>query len=70
MFTFLTNANRYKLFNSDPQHIGYYPDSQVQDFIIETGFSRGFDMTVKYEKNRFYFTAYYCKPAGFFPTEF
>ena len=58
-FTFLTNANRYKLFNSDPQHIGYYPDSQVQDFIIETGYSRGFDVTVKYEKNRFYLWTVY-----------
>jgi hypothetical protein len=58
-FTFLTNANRYKLFNSDPQHIGSYPDSQVQDFIVETGFSRGFDMTVKYEKNRFYLWTVY-----------
>jgi hypothetical protein len=59
LFTFLTNANRYKLFNSDPQHIGYYPDSQVQDFIVETGYSRGFDMTVKYEKNRFYLWTVY-----------
>ncbi len=58
-FTFLTNANRYKIFNSDPQHIGYYPDSQVQDFIIETGYSRGFDVTVKYEKNRFYLWTVY-----------
>jgi len=58
-FTFLTNANRYKLFNSDPQHIGYYPDSEVQDFIIETGYSRGFDVTVKYEKKRFYLWTVY-----------
>lgn len=58
-FTFLTNANRYKLFNSDPQHIGYYPDSQVQDFIVETGYVRGFDVTVKYEKNRFYLWTVY-----------
>ena len=58
-FTFLTNANRYKIFNSDPQHIGYYPDSQVQDFIIETGYSRGFDVTVKYEKKRFYLWTVY-----------
>jgi hypothetical protein len=58
-FTFLTNSNRYKLFNSDPQHIGYYPDSEVQDFIVETGFSRGFDVTLKYEKNRFYLWTVY-----------
>jgi hypothetical protein len=58
-FTFLTNANRYKIFNSDPQHVGYYPDSEVQDFIVETGYSRGFDVTVKYEKNRFYLWTVY-----------
>ena len=54
MFTFLTNTNRYQIFNSDPQHVGYYPDVLTQSFIVETGYSRGFDVTLKYQKNRFY----------------
>ena len=53
-FTFLTNTNRYQIFNTDPQHVGYYSDILTQSFIIETGYSRGFDVTVKYQKNRFY----------------
>ena len=53
-FTFLTNTNRYQIFNTDPQHVGNYKDILTQNFIIETGYSRGFDVTVKYQKNRFY----------------
>jgi hypothetical protein len=53
-FSFLTNSNRYQIFNTDPQHVGYYPDVLTQSFIVETGYSRGFDITAKYQKNRFY----------------
>ena len=58
-FTFLTNTNRYQIFNSDPQHVGYYPDVQTQDFLVETGYSRGFDVTMKYQKNRLYLWTVY-----------
>ena len=58
-FTFLTNSNRYQIFNTDPQHVGYYPDVLTQSFIVETGYSRGFDVTMKYQKNRFYLWTVY-----------
>lgn len=54
IFSYMLNVNRYKIFNSDADHVGYYPDYQVQDFIVETGYSRGFDVTVKYDWKRFY----------------
>ena len=53
-FSFLTNTNRYQIFNTDPQHVGNYPDVQTQSFLVETGYSRGFDVTLKYQKNRLY----------------
>ncbi len=57
-FTHLTNVNRDKLFEDDPQH-SQVPDNVKKDFIVETGYVRGADLVIKYDRKRFYFWAVY-----------
>ncbi|MFL5752762.1 MAG: TonB-dependent receptor [Bacteroidia bacterium] len=52
-FTHLTNINRDKLFEDDASHTTQ-PDLLKKDFIVETGYARGIDLTLKYDKKRFY----------------
>jgi hypothetical protein len=51
-FNQLTNLNRNKIYDEDknPEQ----PDLLKKDFIIEVGDSYGLDMTLKYDKKRFY----------------
>jgi hypothetical protein len=57
-FTHLTNVNRDKLFEDDVTHSSQ-PDAVKKDFIVETGYARGVDVSLKYDKKRFYFWAVY-----------
>ena len=57
-FTHLTNVNRDKIFEDDVAHTTY-PDSVKKDFIVETGWARGLDFVVKYDRKRFYFWVTY-----------
>jgi hypothetical protein len=52
-FNHLTNVNRDKIFDDDVLHTTY-PDVQKKDFIVETGWARGIDFVVKYDRKRFY----------------
>jgi hypothetical protein len=52
-FNHLTNVNRDKLYEDDVAHTTF-PDAQKKDFIVETGWARGLDFVVKYDKKRFY----------------
>jgi hypothetical protein len=52
-FTFLTNINRDKIVDDDSVHINI-PDYMKKSVIVETGYSRGFDVVVKYDVKRFY----------------
>ncbi len=57
-FTQLTNLNKNKIFDDDDD---YYdkPDVLKKDFIIETGNSYGFDVSLKFQKNQLYVWAVY-----------
>jgi hypothetical protein len=52
-FTFLTGINRDKIVDDDPLHLGF-SDFQKKSVIVETGYARGFDLVVKYDRKRFY----------------
>jgi len=49
-FRQITNLNRNKLFNDDPEFADK-PDELKKDFIVETGKAYGADMQLKYDKN-------------------
>ena len=49
-FRQITNLNRNKIFNDDPEFADK-PDELKKDFIIETGRAYGADMQLKYDKN-------------------
>ena len=51
-FTQLTNANRNKLFEDDPDIDA--PETLKKDFIVETGFANGIDVVLKYEEKHTY----------------
>ncbi len=57
-FKHLTNVNRDKIFEDDVAHSNI-PDEQKKDFIIETGYVRGADLVIKYDRKRFYFWVVY-----------
>ncbi|MDP2388106.1 MAG: TonB-dependent receptor [Bacteroidota bacterium] len=52
-FTHLTNINRDKIYEDDPAHTSF-PDAQKKDFIVETGWAKGLDFVLKYDRKRFY----------------
>lgn len=52
-FTFLTAINRDKIVDDIPTNLGF-SDYQKKDVIVETGYARGFDVVVKYDRKRFY----------------
>jgi len=52
-FTQLTNTNRQKLFPDDIDH-NDVPEVLRLDYIIESGFAKGVDMVLKYEKRNSY----------------
>jgi len=56
-FTQLSNVNRDKLFdvNTNPNE----PEILTSDYIVEDGYAKGVDMTLKYDYKRFYFWAVY-----------
>lgn len=58
MFTQLTNLNRDKIYDDIPENFAV-PDYQKKDFIIETGWARGCDFVVKYDRKNFYFWVIY-----------
>jgi hypothetical protein len=51
-FQQLSNININKIYDSD---VANKPEIETKDFIIEEGKTYGFDVTAKYNKNRFYF---------------
>lgn len=55
-FTQLTNLNRNKIYEETDFD---KPEVFRKDFIIETGFARGVDLTLKYQSSRFYVWAIY-----------
>lgn len=57
-FTQLTNLNRDKIYDDVPQNFSI-PDNKKKDFIIETGWARGCDFVVKYDRKHFYFWTIY-----------
>lgn len=57
-FTQLTNLNRNKIYEDEPQFVDE-PDVLKKDFIVETGKAYGVDFLLKYEyKNIYLWTAY------------
>ena len=59
-FTQLTNLNRNKIYddNSDPDNVAK-SDYLKKDFIIETGYAQGADISIKYDYKHFYIWAVY-----------
>jgi len=57
-FTQLTNLNKNKIFEDDANYSDK-PDVLKKDFIIEQGNSKGFDVSMKYQRNQIYFWAVY-----------
>ena len=57
-FSQLTNLNRNKIFNDDPDNFDK-PDVLKKDFIIEEGQAYGVDFVLKYDKKQYYFWAVY-----------
>lgn len=57
-FPQLTNLNRYKIYNENDAPPGT-PDIEKKDFIIEKGRAYGIDLSLKYNKNGFYFWGAY-----------
>ncbi len=57
-FTQLTNMNRNKLYDDIPEY-ATVPDALKKDFIVETGYAQGVDVSVKCDYKRFYFWAVY-----------
>jgi hypothetical protein len=57
-FTHLTNINRNKIFDDSPEYED--EDEYIKgDYIVEKGDAYGGDLTVEYEKGRFYFWGVY-----------
>ena len=57
-FTQLTNLNKNKIFEDNSDYLDK-PDVLKKDFIIETGNSKGVDVSLKYSKDQIYFWAVY-----------
>lgn len=57
-FSQLTNLNRNKVFEDNGDYWDK-PDYLKKDFIIEKGDAEGFDVSVKYDKDRYYLWAVY-----------
>lgn len=57
-FTQLTNINRNKIFD-DTETFADQPDELKNDFIVETGDAKGLDLSLKFEKDRYYFWGVY-----------
>ncbi|MGE0567669.1 MAG: carboxypeptidase-like regulatory domain-containing protein [Bacteroidia bacterium] len=57
-FNEVVNVNREKVFDDNAVNESR-PDIQKKEFIIEQGQSQGFDVTLKFEKKRFYFWGVY-----------
>lgn len=57
-FSQLTNLNRNKVFEDNLEYIDK-PDYLKKDFVLEKGDAYGFDVSVKYEKQRYYIWAVY-----------
>lgn len=57
-FTQLTNLNRNKIFE-DTETFADKPDELKKDFIIENGDASGVDVSLKYDRDRWYFWAVY-----------
>jgi hypothetical protein len=58
IFTQITNLNRDKIYDDTPENYSI-PDYQKKDFIIETGWARGCDFVIKYDRKNFYFWTIY-----------
>lgn len=58
-FTQLTNINRDKIFDENDLSAANEPDYKKKDFIVETGWARGLDFVIKYDRKRFYFWTIY-----------
>ena len=69
-FNQLTNINRNKIFQDNPDNADV-PDIEKKDFIIETGAAKGIDLSLKYDYKRlFYNISYsYGKVNRFYDTE-
>ncbi|MFI5142134.1 MAG: TonB-dependent receptor, partial [Bacteroidia bacterium] len=57
-FNQIVNVNRDKVFDDNSVNASK-PDVQKKDFVIEQGRAQGFDVTLRFEKKRFYFWAVY-----------
>lgn len=57
-FTHLTNINRNKIFDDSPEYKDE-DDYIKSDYIVEKGDAYGGDLTIEYEKGRFYFWGVY-----------
>lgn len=57
-FNQIVNTNRDKVFDDNTTNTNR-PEELKKTFVIEQGRARGFDLTVKYDRKRFYFWAVY-----------
>jgi len=57
-FNQVININRDKIFEDNTSNASR-PDDLKKNFVIEQGRARGFDVTLKYDRKRFYFWAVY-----------
>ncbi len=52
-FTQLTNLNRDKIYDDTPENYSK-PDYQKKNFVVETGWARGCDFVIKYDRKNYY----------------
>lgn len=57
-FNQILNTNRDKIYEDNTSN-SFRPDNLKKNFVIEQGRARGFDVTLKYDRKRFYFWAVY-----------
>jgi hypothetical protein len=57
-FKQILNTNRDKVYEDNTSN-AFRPDALKKNFVIEQGRARGFDVTLKYDRKRFYFWAVY-----------
>lgn len=57
-FNQILNTNRDKIYEDNTTNL-FRPDALKKNFVVEQGRARGFDVTLKYDRKRFYFWAVY-----------
>lgn len=58
IFNQILNTNREKIYEDNTSN-NFRPDALKKNFVVEQGRARGFDVTLKYDRKRFYFWATY-----------